>query len=183
MLLLWPLEFGENGPGVASPAYREVKRIALLLSQHAGLLWLLVPHCQPVSGTLEKPAGTAGRHAWVHLWCSAMWHCDHFKGHNPDDSGSCTVYTPHLGIDCQAECFGFGCSSPQEGAQRSEAVILTWTSKSLPSSGWSKLSPETMGWVQGKRPCSVTSGVPRFVFDTPKSVPNKGSPAQCLWNQ
>lgn len=46
---------------MASPAYTEVKRIALLLSQHAGLLWLLVPHCQLVSGTLEKLAGAAGR--------------------------------------------------------------------------------------------------------------------------
>ena len=59
------LEFGEeNGPGVASPACTEVKRPALLLSQHARLPWLpLVPHCQPASGTLEKPAGAMGRHA------------------------------------------------------------------------------------------------------------------------
>lgn len=51
---------------MASPAYTEVKRIALLLSQHARLLWLpLCPHCQLVSGTLEKPAETVGRHACV----------------------------------------------------------------------------------------------------------------------
>ena len=43
---------------MASPACTEVKRIALLLSQHARLLWLpLVPHCQPRKSQLEQWAG------------------------------------------------------------------------------------------------------------------------------
>ena len=90
----------------------------------------VAPSCPSLS-TSEKPAGAVGRHVWVSVSDAQPCGSVIISRGTIQMTGGCTVCTPHLGVDCQAECSGFGCSSPQEGTQRSEAVILTWTSQSL----------------------------------------------------